>query len=188
MGHFAASRRAAPGPGWSSAPRHPSTSGDGLDEQANSSPGLARAGRRTPAGGRNTAGASAFPWFLPGLQGSAPPQPGPPPPPPPPTSSARITRSATSRRVPDQPVDVPRARVGKPELHGRPVPGSSRLRKDPAPAAFLHRQPEPHDEGRRHLRARQRRQPAGVQLSPDAPSPLFRGRIVRRTRPAGGTR
>ena len=56
-------------------------------------------------------------------------------------------------------MDIPRARVGKPELHGFAVQGASRLREDPASVARLHRKPELRDEGRRDLRARQLCQP-----------------------------
>ena len=62
--------------------------------------------------------------------------------------------------IPDEPMDIRRTRVGKPELHGFAVRGASGLRQDPAPVAFLHRKRELRDGGCRDLRARQLCQPA----------------------------
>ena len=84
--------------------------------------------------------------------------------------------------IPDEPVDIPRAGVGKPELHGFAVRGAARLREDPAPAAFLYRKRDFRDGGSRDLRARKLRQPASVRLPADTPALLLRGRIVRRDR------
>ena len=89
--------------------------------------------------------------------------------------------------VPDEPMDIPRTSVGKPELHGFAVQGASWLREDPASPAFLHREREFRDGGRRDLRARQLCRSASIRLPRDAPALLLRGRSVRRDRLPDGT-
>ncbi len=174
---------AIPGPGRRLPPGNPATPGDGVDEQANCSPRLARAGRRTLVGGRSTAGAfrSRFGFValcLPCSLGHARFLPGPRP---------EVPDLQRAVAIPDEPVDIPRTSVGKPELHGFAVQGASRLREDPASLAFLHRKRELRDGGRRDLRARQLCQPASVRLPGDAPALLLRGRSVQRDLVPDGT-
>ena len=124
MCHARGQEKPSPAPSGRLPPGIPSTSGDGLDEQANRSPRLALAGRRTLAGCRRTVGCvirSRLP-FAALCRTRVLPRPRP-----------ELPDLQRAVAIPDQPVDIPRTGLGKPELHGFAVQGASRLREDPAP-------------------------------------------------------
>src|SRR5215471_13251252 len=98
-------REAILGPGRRLPSAIPATLGNGVDEQANCSPRLAHAGRRTLVGRRSTAGAfrSRFGFValcLPCSLGHARFLPGPRP---------EVPDLQRAVAIPDEPVDIPRA-------------------------------------------------------------------------------